>query len=222
MQTERFILNRYYVSILGVRNEICKATFMDIFQISLGIVENLQIKIKEGQIFIRDGRGRHFHHNATPQAVKNSMLIHINSYPQYENHYSRAKLGDYYLSSDLTVNEMFRGFIQAHPNIPGAIHMKTTFYEVFNKSGLKIGQPKSDTCKECDRLKVNQLSAISANARTVVLDDRHLHLTTVNTGFEEMRSDIEMSRNDPSYITLCGDLQQVVKKNSDIHFECQI
>lgn len=104
---------------------------------------------------------------------------------------------------------MFRGFVQAHPNIPGASHLKTTYYEIFKESGLKIGQPKSDTCKECDRLNVNRISAGTAQARMTVLDDRNFHLATVNAGFEEMRMDIEFSRNDLSYITLCGDLQQV-------------
>lgn len=182
---------------------------MDIFQISIGMVKTLLTKITDGNMFVRDGRGRHDNHRTSPFQIKQDMIAHINSYPQYENHYSRAKLGDFYLSPDLSVKQMFRGFIQNNPHIHRVEHMGTLFSEMFKKSGLRIGKPKSDTCKDCDKINVKLLSARNPQDRLLVTEDRSFHLCNTNTGYEEMRSDIDTSKVDPNYVTLCGDLQQV-------------
>lgn len=169
----------------------------------------IQQKITNGQVFMKDGRGRHNNHRQTPANIKQSMLQHINSFPQYANHYSREKLGDFYLSPDLTAAEMFRLFQQTHQHIAGVNRMKTTFDEVFRGTGLKFGVPKSDTCKNCDAFNISRQSSGTAQANLRIVQERDEHLSKTNTAFDEMREDFVRSQNDASFVTFCCDLQQV-------------
>lgn len=193
----------------GTRVETCKKTFIDTFQINESVVKNLQTKNKQGHIVVTDGRGRHGSHPATPNYLTQLIEQHIDGFRKLENHYSRARQGQFYLSPDLNVDLMFRMFVDANPAVPNIESKETIYRRLFKKSGLTIGEPRTDTCKTCNLLAVQIRNAATAPLRAEATVEQSLHHATWAAAKAAMDQDLRDAVTDASYIVLCGDMQQV-------------
>eukprot|EP00477_Mikrocytos_mackini_P001412 GAHX01001518.1.p1 GENE.GAHX01001518.1~~GAHX01001518.1.p1 ORF type:complete len:396 (-),score=46.82 GAHX01001518.1:180-1367(-) len=74
---------------------------------------------------------------------------HINRYPKEISHYNRGKEPKevYYLSSDLTLTDMFRDYNVKHPDLETMFWIyRKVFYKKFD---LKFKIPKTDLCDKC-------------------------------------------------------------------------
>ena len=158
---------RYHIVNNGQRVQVCIKTVLDIFQLKRGTTDILQIKIAAGKSYITDGRGHHDSRSKISDDIIIRMKSHIDSFPKYNTHYTRRQNGDYYLSSDLTVSRMFNLFIEAFPDIPQVAKKMQIYRNIFRESGLRIGQPKSDTCKTCDRLRMQSISAVTQGRKRI-------------------------------------------------------
>ena len=208
----RFFFGRYNVKLNGRNRQVCKTSFMDTFQITKDQVETLQTKAMADVNHITDGRGSHQNHHSLPPNVIPLIDAHIRSFPTYERHYSKTTLNPSYLSSDLTLDRMFRDFVQKHQHLPNPRTHENLYRRRFRASSLVIGEPRTDTCKACDRMKVDLSVARSNNNNNLILRhlaDRLTHLDVVDFAKKQMDADFNRTRNDPTYAVICVDLQQV-------------
>jgi hypothetical protein len=182
---------------------------MDTFQVQKGVVEHLQNKITQNIMFIKDGRGQHQHPITNTLVIIDEIRNHIDGFPRYFNHYSRRKQGDEYLSSDLNVRRMFQAFRLANPQLQEVEHKETLYRQVFRGMDIRIGLPRSDTCKSCDQLLIALELAQGQQNRLLAENDLNQHHIHADTAYLELNDDMAQSRLDPSYIVICGDLQQV-------------
>lgn len=185
---------------------------MDVFQVTKDQIKTVQFKALANLNFITDGRGTHHNHPVLAPNIRPLIDAHLLSFPQYEVHYSRAKLNEFYLSSDLNLDRMFRLFVEMHPNLPNPGTHENTYRQRFRALGLRIGEPRTDTCKLCDKIKIDLTVARRNNNQNqiqVQIYERQWHLGLVDFTKMQMDGDFNRSRNDPTYAVLCIDLQQV-------------
>jgi hypothetical protein len=213
--TKPYIPSRYYLKIQRVKRQVCKRNFEDTFKISEAMVKTVQQKLLQGLNFVQELRGKHDQHRTTPLAVSQLMQAHIQAFPHYNVHYSRAKLNQFYLSSDLTIDRMFQDFARLHPHVFEVGRKESLYRKLFRDSNLRIGEPRTDTCKQCDTNNISLRSARRDNnlARIdAALQERDLHLLMVEDSGASLRADLLRSRADFNFVVLCGDLQQVYYK----------
>lgn len=104
-----------------------------------------------------DGRGKHKSHKKTPADRIHTIIKFINSLPQYESHYMRARASDSgrkYLASNLNLKIIYNEYkllCDEKNEKPLSNYMfRDTFYRKFN---LKFKPPSQDTCNFCDTMK---------------------------------------------------------------------
>jgi hypothetical protein len=182
---------------------------MDTFKVKKGYVEGLQRLIIEGVMFVSEKRGRSERNGDNREYLKNQMNIHINTYPRIENHYSRERNGDFFICS-LSVSKMFKDFCDRNPLIQNVKKKDYLFRRTFLETGLKIGEPKSDTCKECDRIHMELRTGANERIRNEARGELTFHQTIADFAYKSMKGDLERSKEDPSYVVISGDLQQVL------------
>jgi len=201
----------YYLPANGRKLECCRNTFMNVHALKRGSINEIQLKLARGAVCFQDGRGKHENRpTRTPENVKAAMLNHIQGFPKYETHYTRATNGPNYLSPDLNLSKMFSLFCEGHPDIPSVSTKSGLYRSIFRSTGLKIGEPKSDTCRTCDLLNVQSKSSERATEREAFKADADLHHLTWMAARKAMNEDIMRSARDPRYVVKCVDLQQVI------------
>lgn len=202
---------RYWVNVNGVRLECCRETFMDIHKVKRRTVSVLQTRLQNGEVGVVDKRGTHNNRprNVNPD-IKAMMLDHIREYPLENVHYSRRHENDRYLPPNLTVSLMFREFKNANPNIHGLDNKEWLYRSVFKEAKIRIGQPKTDTCTQCDIFVISKRAAVNPIEEELITQQHHHHLLNADNGYRAMYSDIESSRNpNNNLVVKCIDMQQV-------------
>ncbi|XP_021946516.2 uncharacterized protein LOC110844895 [Folsomia candida] len=205
----------YHIKIGGIRRTVCKRTWQDTFQISEAVVKSMQEKCERGHNSVFDGRGRHTNHTVNPAALNVAIMAHINTYPRYEHHYCTAKLGQFYLSPDLTLDAMFADFVIKHPMIADAHRKEQVYRRCFRDSNLTIGHTYTDTCRKCDILDVElKIARRNNNVRQidVAVDARRVHLDFAAIARNQLIQDELRSQNDPEFVMICGDMQKVLTR----------
>lgn len=201
---------KYTVKVNGEVYPVCQRTLCDILGVTPRRIQVIQIKLKSGS-GVDDGRGQHMNR---PHANKPDLSVlvcnHINSFPKYENHYSRDR-GDplrEYLNPDINIRIMHRLFIETHPTS----NVKYWFYrDIFNtKFKLRFGQPRSDTCRTCDQFQMQLQNAQTEALKQTIMNKSELHHRKAEKGYVVLKNDGEAARNNPNLHVICGDLQQVL------------
>lgn len=128
---------------------MCKKYFLNTLQISDGRV--YRCLSKDETHAVCDGRG----HQIPGNKIDDSEVVrHIESFPCYQSHYSRANNPDRkYLHPELNVKQMYNLYVEwCNENGKPPVKEKY-YYNVFkSKFNLHFKQPYTDTCKTCDKL----------------------------------------------------------------------
>lgn len=186
---------------------VCKKVLLNTFFISQKRIQTLQNNLKDNITVPHDKRGMHHNRPHSKENFKTVITQHVNSFPRQPSHYSRHKSEKLYLSSDLSLAKMYRAFCEKYPNSKVS---RTAYQNVFRESNLRIGVPRSDTCKQCDLL-YNQLLASQNNKeRNKIEVQSMLHHFKADQAYKSLKQDEEIAKTDPNYIVLCIDLQQVL------------
>jgi len=114
---------------------VCKKAFLRIHGISNGRLDRaLRAQIKNGGSPHNDQRGRHPPANKTNEADMALIKEHIQSFPQYQSHYSRASNPHRkYLSPQLTISKMYVLY-----KVSGCIGMSSTKASVSHLDRVNI------------------------------------------------------------------------------------
>ena len=96
-------------------------------------------------------RGRGIRSNC--EEMKQKIREHINSFRCRDSHYSRSESENRkYLPPELSFRKMWKLFVNDNPSCSRCKH--TLYHSVFSKEyNLGFGNPKSDICGLCERLK---------------------------------------------------------------------
>lgn len=133
---------------------VCQKYLFNVLSITRRRLQLLVNKIKFNKN-ISDQRGLHLNR---PHKISDfyidTVKSHILSFPAQESHYSRSSNKKKCLDPSLSIQKMFRLYIEKYPDSP----IKYDTYRNIFKSDfdLRFGTPRSDTCKLCDKYYIQQ------------------------------------------------------------------
>lgn len=189
--------------------QVCKITFCNTFGVTLRRVQIIAEKVVHGVIDVRDRRG-----GSRPKKNsewKSKIVDHISSFPIVESHYSRRdNPNKKYLSSDLSVAAVYKSFIELHElrDVKPCPVSRQWYYKVFTENfNLSFGQPRTDTCGVCDRLKIKIDEADNENEKQNARKDQELHHRRAEMGHSSMKSDHDLSKTN-GVLVMSFDMQQ--------------
>jgi len=171
---------RYSIHQLGVKLEMCKIGFLHTLQIKDKPLRTVVEKMKSGQLHISDQRGKH--HNRPkriPLVKKNAVIAHIRTFPTRETHYARMNGNPQrlYLDPSLSISSMYNSYIeQCRANNAQAYEVEESQYRIiFYTFKLSFGNPKQDTCDQCDKFRVQIMANPGENSLVLARDLHQAH-----------------------------------------------
>lgn len=196
--------------------QVCKNTFMNIYDVGHKQIEVIICKKKQGDINYTYNRKP----NSPPKYTDDDewrVRNHINSLPRNESHYSRGRFSTQFLSPDLNIHRLSIAFNEKFPdNKVGYKFYKKIFKKYF--PDLKFHHPRVDTCKTCDKLQyeIRGQSSQSVTAKQFL----EVHQHKAESATNKMKADIALAQLPGSQIsTISMDLQQVLSVPNLTHSE---
>ncbi|KAL5239344.1 hypothetical protein ACI65C_006754 [Semiaphis heraclei] len=140
---------KYYVPKDGNLIQVCKGCFMRIFCESTKFLRNIctNMLTSPAQRCSPDKRGCAPPGNKRCQDSINLLINHINLLPSYESHYCRKETSKKYLPSHFTLQ---RAYDEYKISVEKPVN-RTLYEKYFKAAGLKVKNPKEDTCAQCDK-----------------------------------------------------------------------
>ncbi|KAJ8688004.1 hypothetical protein QAD02_023799 [Eretmocerus hayati] len=140
----------------GVR--VCKVMFMNTLGISGKFVNTALKKARNKSEAIVDRRGRNRgtkdNLNKVRTELRASVVKHINLFPRIESHYARKDSNKEYLSSELSLNKMYKLYETWSLKKYGTSASKWVYSDVFNTEfNISFYKPKKDLCNLCEQYK---------------------------------------------------------------------
>lgn len=169
-------------------------------------------KLKIGEQIGSDKRGCSAPPNKISDMRMQSVREHIEKFPCYQSHYTRAKNPNRkYLSSDLNVtllHKLYTEYCTENSIIPVSIDIyRRTFNNEYN---LHFHAPRTDTCGKCDAYKIKK-STLTDEAEILSLETEHeLHLRKAELARTSMKDDAEKAKTDPSFYSFTFDLEKAL------------
>lgn len=199
----------YRLPAVGGPVKVCKTMFLSTFDLKERKVRVLADKLVLGAGIAKDDmrKQNHSRKKISPEHAE-YILNHIKSFPAEESHYSREKSSKLYLSSDLTIMQMYELYQDkcgADNIIP--VHYNT-YRLAFKSLGLTFRKPKVDTCNTCDVFKVQLKEIKNLAEREEVLAKRQSHQHEANEVYTEKKKDRKRADEDISVRTISFDLQK--------------
>lgn len=96
-----------------------------------------------------DKRGRNGPGNKRSEDDIKILIDHLNKLPSYESHYYRKETSKKYLLSHFTLQRAYDKYISVEN--PVSLYLYANY---FKDMGLKVKNPKKDTCARCDGYKI--------------------------------------------------------------------
>ena len=197
-----------------VKVRVCKKTFIETLGVTLSRVDRvLKKKVSTRRLSLMDDRGKH---GTRPRKIQAEAVErvkrHISKFPAEESHYSReSNGGTKYISGELSLSKMYHLYLEEAEQ-EQFVPVKESFYRhVFNTQfDLKFHQPRSDTCKTCEELKLNIQTADDEDEKEQLKRARDLHHRRADAARKAMESDAKTAGDNERVYCLSFDLQQTL------------
>ena len=195
----------YTIKETGSPIPVCKNAFCALH----GIKESrLKKKVLDFEEPLQDLRGKHGHHKKLNDEIRQTIRQHISSFPARESHYSRAdNRKRIYLTSDLNISEIFRLFLEQHPDMK-TIAKEWIYRDIFNyEFNISFGFPRTDVCDTCEKFNADIKFATVNRNNDLVLKLRTEHEVHKRKGdafYEQIREDkhLALSTDDTQVIAM--------------------
>ncbi|XP_071643050.1 uncharacterized protein, partial [Temnothorax longispinosus] len=210
-QRKRGIARQYSLIVQTRIIKVCQTMFLATFGISNKWLESIQKKknlSSTGQIIIADGRGKHLNRPKRIQAeITNSVKNHIESFPKVDSHYCRASTRREYLSSDLSINKMYRKYTEdmkesGQLEVASKHHYRDVFCNEYN---LSFHKPKKDQCDQCTAFK-----NLSVGEKLIAQKEQDEHLRNKDFARNCMKEDKQAAVNDSTICCASFELQKIL------------
>lgn len=150
-----------------------------------------------------DKRGRSKPQNKKSSQVIQTVIDHINLLPSYESHYCRKETVKKYLPPHYTIQLAYDHYKQT---VSEPVSL-TLYQKYFKNCGLKIKNPKKDTCSKCDSLTIQATNVSCTEERKIeLINERKRHQDEAENAYETKRRDASKNSNEVCVISF--DLQQ--------------
>ncbi|KAE8738262.1 hypothetical protein FOCC_FOCC016262 [Frankliniella occidentalis] len=200
---------RYELEEDGVRIIVCKKCFLATLSENDGFVARALANKKESYSGVtRKGRrGRKPSAKKTATNVIACIQDHISSFPKYASHYGRSDSTKQYLGANLSVNQMFKLYIEDKNNFKVSL---STYIREFRKTGLRFKPPAVDTCSKCDGFKQALKHCKSEEDKAQLEEQRKDHHQKAEKAYAAKKEDKAKAAEDPTKQVIMFDLEQVL------------
>lgn len=103
----------YQLPVQGRETKLCKKLFLKVLRITNGRLDRV-LKNKINCTPPKDQRGRHIPANKTPTTKVDEVCSFIQTFPQYESHYTRNTNARKYLAPDINIKIMYNEYKNKH------------------------------------------------------------------------------------------------------------
>ncbi|XP_041982815.1 uncharacterized protein LOC121739498 isoform X3 [Aricia agestis] len=201
----------YYFTVDSKKIRVCKRFYSATLDIGHSFLTTVSKKADSTGVISGDLRGKHaINGRRLPEAVKDGVRDHINSYPKKESHYCRASTSKTYLDGDLNLCMMYRQYKDWCVHNDKLLATQGTYENIFRTEfNISFYKPKKDMCSLC-------LSYTNANGEDKLnIEDAYLtHLREKELCRLDKEADIESCKNDSSKIICCYDMQAILQTPS--------
>lgn len=104
---------KYFVSVGGVKQDVCQTFILQLFQVSIKRLRIIQSKILLGDSFQEKRKSHNNHPYKLDESVLNLMKTHLQSFIQDKSHYCQQKTSlIYFEKTDLFVKSLYIIFLE--------------------------------------------------------------------------------------------------------------
>ncbi|MEM6612842.1 MAG: hypothetical protein AAF652_11440, partial [Cyanobacteria bacterium P01_C01_bin.72] len=200
--------------------EVCAQAFRSIH--GIGTTRFKRLRDKNQTTAPKDKRGRHGKQRKIAENIVKSVKEHIKSFPRRESHYSRKdNLNRVYLHEHLNIKRMWllylREFEPAELNKYQSgqkkemkCQVKYSFYKhiFLTEYNLGFGQPRTDTCSQCDRLQNKIENATNEAEKKKLEDEKRCHVTKADNAYNLLKNLQKSAAEDEKTAMYTFDFQQ--------------
>lgn len=205
-------INHYRFQVEGNSVIVCKTFFLNTLQISDGRLTRALNKVMLGKPAGSDDRGRRAPKNKTSVEQMNELLNHINSFPSYQSHYTRAHNPNRrYLAENLNLRTMYNLYLEhcLQENLRPV--KEATYRRTFNNSfNLHFHKPSKDTCSKCDSWKVKLEASQNEQERATIKQQHELHLRKAEAARESLKRDKLKAQQEEGFYAFTFDLEKAL------------
>ncbi|KAH9639301.1 hypothetical protein HF086_012911 [Spodoptera exigua] len=189
---------------------VCRDMFVKTLQTSAKRINTSLCKMRSDSC-ITDNRGLHGGFNRTPPESEEFVINLIKKLPTYISHYRRQETeGAKFLRPDMTLSKIYELYSNEAKStdikLLSAAKVNKLFYTKFN---LRTKPLKKDTCNKCDFFE-SQILVLSEENRGDIILKRAAHQEMAKTLQNQLRTDMELAKNNPTVETLTFDLQKTL------------
>ena len=209
----------YCVKPETIKVKVCFKAFMSMH--GIGLTRAKRVRTPGIALPIPDQRGRHGNHICISNKILDKIMVHINSFPKRESHYSRQNnLNRRYLDERLNVKRMWLLYLQENEPAQRILYhtdkksmkpiVKYKYYlHIFNNCfNLTFGQPKSDTCPLCDKYDILLKAEDDIDKKKSIQKQRDLHQMRADSGYKTLNKYAQKSKTDDTMEVYTFDFQQ--------------
>ena len=182
-QTKYFI----YCKSAKKKVQVCQKLFLTVLQITKYRVQSImKTYFETGQLLTEKRGGDRISNKYLPK--REAIKRFINKIPCQEPHYCRGNTKRYYLSSELSINKLWKQYnIEASHDLKVK---KSYFRHIFNSNyNLGFGTPRTDVCATCLRFSSEIGHQNDAQARNDLMMSQRLHKLRAKAFFEKVREE---------------------------------
>lgn len=215
VENKRSVDRRFFLTVgtNSTKIQVCKRFFEATLAISHSYIKDALTKSADGAFCGSDGRGKSTPANKTPEAARQRVRDHIQSFPTVESHYARKNTGKLYLDCKLNVSQMHRLYTVECERESIQPVSESLYRNIFDHEfNISFHIPKKDQCLKCHVYN----SAKEANALTPEIEEDHKeHLERKVEARFEKQKDVKDAQKSPDLHVASFDLQKVLQTPFD-------
>lgn len=203
----------YHLQLVDKNLKVCKQYFLKTFQISDGRCFRALKKVRVGCEPGSDLRGKQPSVNKVDDARLQIVRDHIESFPAYQSHYTRAHNPNRkFLSEFLNIRALYNLYKDHCDNINAVAVSESKYRHIFNyEYNLHFHAPHKDTCTKCDNLKIKIAGCEDPQKLQELENSKELHLRKAQLAREKLvLAKADSKKDDSNVYGLTFDLQKAL------------
>lgn len=187
---------------------VCRNMFIKTLGISTKRINTSLVKMRT-EDSITDKRGTQGGWNKLSEDLKTQVIEHIQKFPKYISHYSRAETNSQFLPPEMTLKKMFELYLDGKErhNTVSFSSYKKIFYRNFN---LKFKTLKKDTCNKCDTLNIQKKNSTNDEEKEAIVQEHNLHISIWQEAKMKMKQDMKFAADNRYFECLTYDLEKTL------------
>ena len=188
--------------------KVCQTMFVNTLDINRKMIDTALNKLRKGDSVLTDKRGSSKKRpKAIPEETTAAVIEHISIFPKVESHDIRKDSKREYLEESLSLNPLYKLYIEWAKNNNKPIATKHHYIDIFNtKFNISFFKPKKDQCDQCEEFKN------ASEIKKVELENSYnFHITNKEKSRQEKDADKLFAKENKEHSSMiCFDFQKVL------------